>query len=131
MKALLNKKIIEIDSLSLSSNNRGFRYGDGLFETIAVINGKPRLLERHIKRLAEGADILKLEIIDQLTTEKIDTSILQLQNANNLFGDAIVKLMIWRNAKGRYLPDDDKSAILLTIDEAEINKVISIPKAGF
>jgi len=74
---------------------------------------------------------LKLEIIDQLITEKIDNSILQLQNANNLFGDATVKLMIWRNATGRYLPDDDKSAILLTIDEATINKVITIPNAGF
>jgi len=35
--------------------DRGLHYGDGLFETIAVLDGRPRLLEWHLERLCEGA----------------------------------------------------------------------------
>jgi len=35
--------------------DRGLHYGDGLFETIAVQGGRPRLLEWHLERLSEGA----------------------------------------------------------------------------
>jgi 4-amino-4-deoxychorismate lyase len=35
--------------------DRGLHYGDGLFETIAVLDGRPRLLEWHLERLGEGA----------------------------------------------------------------------------
>ena len=39
---------------SVSIYDRGFTYGDGLFETIAIRNGKPRFLDYHIERLLEG-----------------------------------------------------------------------------
>ena len=38
--------------------DRGLHYGDGLFETIAVVGGRPRFLERHFERLAGGASAL-------------------------------------------------------------------------
>jgi len=38
----------------LSVCDRGLAYGDGLFETIRVLAGRPQLLERHLQRLQEG-----------------------------------------------------------------------------
>jgi 4-amino-4-deoxychorismate lyase len=38
--------------------DRGLAYGDGLFETIAVVHGKPRFLDWHFERLAGGAKAL-------------------------------------------------------------------------
>ncbi len=38
------------------SKDRGLQFGDGLFETIAVINGVPRLWERHFFRLQDGCE---------------------------------------------------------------------------
>ena len=35
-------------------SDRGFQYGDGLFETIAIINGQPVFFDRHIARLNAG-----------------------------------------------------------------------------
>ncbi|HLY53453.1 MAG TPA: aminodeoxychorismate lyase [Steroidobacteraceae bacterium] len=40
---------------SLSPLDRGLHYGDGLFETIACVGGKPRFLSLHLERLARGA----------------------------------------------------------------------------
>ena len=52
MKAILNQDIIDLENFKITYSNRGFRYGDGLFETIAFINGRPRLLEHHLQRMA-------------------------------------------------------------------------------
>jgi len=43
---------------------RGLQYGDGLFETIACVEGRPRLLERHLERLAMGCARLGIEGIE-------------------------------------------------------------------
>jgi 4-amino-4-deoxychorismate lyase len=45
---------------SVSVLERGLHYGDGLFETIAVLNGEARLLGRHLQRLATGCERLGL-----------------------------------------------------------------------
>src|SRR5215472_17736 len=45
---------------ALSVLDRGLHYGDGLFETIACENGRPRLIERHLQRLASGCERLGL-----------------------------------------------------------------------
>lgn len=42
----------------LSVIDRGLHYGDGLFETIACTGGNPRLLDRHLRRLALGCQRL-------------------------------------------------------------------------
>jgi 4-amino-4-deoxychorismate lyase len=46
----------------VSSADRGFQYGDGLFETVAVHAGRPRRFERHLARLARGATRLSLPL---------------------------------------------------------------------
>ena len=45
---------------TISVHDRGFQFGDGLFETLAVSQGKPLLWERHIARLFLGAERLGL-----------------------------------------------------------------------
>ncbi len=47
---------------ALHADDRGVAYGDGLFETIAVRAGQPRLLDRHLARLGLGARRLALSL---------------------------------------------------------------------
>ncbi|MBI3545480.1 MAG: aminodeoxychorismate lyase [Gammaproteobacteria bacterium] len=44
----------------VSVQDRGFQYGDGLFETLAVVKGTPLLWERHVQRLFRGAQRLRI-----------------------------------------------------------------------
>jgi 4-amino-4-deoxychorismate lyase len=46
----------------LAVDDRGLQYGDGLFETIAIRNGAPRLWDKHMTRLRRGCDILRIEM---------------------------------------------------------------------
>jgi len=51
---LVNGKASE----SISAFDRGLQYGDGLFETIAVVDGHPCLWQRHVQRLKTGCERL-------------------------------------------------------------------------
>ncbi len=83
----------------LPATDRGLHYGDGLFETIAVINGRPRQWGAHMARLERGCEVLGLPEPDlqQLYTEAL-----------MLCGDserAVLKLVITRGTGGRgYMP---------------------------
>ncbi|MCW8907538.1 MAG: aminodeoxychorismate lyase [Sedimenticola sp.] len=44
--------------------DRGLQYGDGLFETIAVVEGYPCLWQRHMQRLSAGCDRLCIPVPD-------------------------------------------------------------------
>jgi len=46
----------------LPVDDRGLAYGDGLFETIKVVRGKPQLFERHLQRLDEGCRRLAIPL---------------------------------------------------------------------
>ena len=45
-------------------DDRAFQYGDGLFETVAIRSGEPRLWDLHIERLAAGCRTLGIEFPD-------------------------------------------------------------------
>lgn len=46
---------------SVDVDDRGLQYGDGLFETVAIRDGKPRLWNNHMARLARGCDLLRIK----------------------------------------------------------------------
>lgn len=49
----------------LSVQDRGLQYGDGLFETLSCVDGRPRWLERHLERLALGCERLGIAAPDE------------------------------------------------------------------
>jgi branched-chain amino acid aminotransferase len=52
-------------------SNRGYRYGDGLFETMKIINGKIILTHLHFERLFNSLELLKFKIPKLFTVEKL------------------------------------------------------------
>lgn len=61
MLVFLNGEFVRDEKAVVSIFDRGFLYGDGLFETIRVLNGKPFRWHEHIARLQAGADFLKIK----------------------------------------------------------------------
>ena len=62
LKIIFNNKILNENKIKFSIYNRAFLYGDGLFESIKIINGKPFNLEAHLKRLFSASILFNLEI---------------------------------------------------------------------
>ncbi len=76
---------------SVPIDDRGLQYGDGLFETIALRGGKPRLWDRHIARLKRGGDALAIELPDD---EWLRAAVAgAVDAAGRAGGDGVVKLI--------------------------------------
>ena len=109
-----NKQLIK-DNALLSIHNRGFNYGDALFETIKVSYGKPLFWEDHYFRLMSSMRIMRMEIPMDFTMDFLENQIKQLLEANNLQQvSARVKLMVYRNEGGFYLPKTNSVGFVIT-----------------
>lgn len=107
----LNGNIVE-DHLKISINNRAFKYGDGLFETIKVLNGKVIFVEDHYFRLMASMRMLRMHISMGLTLEFFENEILKTVTANKLI-DARVRLSVYRKDGGLYLPKNNTAGFLI------------------
>jgi 4-amino-4-deoxychorismate lyase len=74
--------------------DRGLEFGDGLFETIAIVGGRPRLLEAHLARLARGCARLG---IAAPPAERVRA---ELMSAARTPGAGVLKLIVTRGAGG-------------------------------
>ncbi len=59
---LVNGKLIDRCDARIDIEDRGFQFGDGLYEVIRTYRGKPFLIEEHLKRLSRGAEAIRLSL---------------------------------------------------------------------
>lgn len=86
-------------SVFVESTNRGLNYADGLFETLAVHNGRPRRWQAHMDRLGAGCERLGLTIPPQAILLR------EVQTVSAGLPDAVVKIVLTRDGVGRgYMP---------------------------
>lgn len=109
-----NENILETQTL-LSIQNRGFAYGDALFETIKASYGKLLFWEDHYFRLMASMRIMRMEIPMNFTMEYLESQILETLKSNHLSeASSRVKLTVFRNEGGLYLPDSNAVSFLIT-----------------
>lgn len=110
-----NENILE-DNTLLSINNRGFAYGDALFETIKASYGKLLFWEDHYFRLMASMRIMRMEIPMNFTMEYLEEQILKTLTENNLANaSSRVKLTVFRNEGGLYLPETNDISFLIAV----------------
>ncbi len=64
MKAWINGQLVESDQARVSAFDHGLTVGDGVFETLKVLDGVPFALTRHLERLARSSAALGLPAVD-------------------------------------------------------------------
>jgi len=130
MKAIFNGEILGFNDLKLSPDDRGFRYGDGLFETIALINSNTRLLNRHYARIAKGAQVFGFDLTDfELNQFTSICSDLIINNPTVNTGK--IRFSIWRKGGGLYTPSGNGFNYLLTIHPLKADKKSELTNVGF
>lgn len=104
----------------ISINNRGFAYGDALFETLKASHGKLLFWEDHYFRLMASMRIMRMEIPMNFTMEFLDEQIQNTLKANDLTNaSARVKLMVHRNEGGLYLPTNNEVGFVIVAKQIE------------
>lgn len=111
-----NGTLLAEDENFLNSGNRGLQYGDALFETLRVVNGKLFFWEDHYFRLMASMRILRMEIPMQFTMEHLEAEVLKTITAKALQNSAVrVKILVFRNPGGLYAPTDNNVQYLITV----------------
>ncbi|TXG35795.1 aminotransferase class IV [Seonamhaeicola maritimus] len=104
----------------LSIENRGFAYGDALFETIKVSHGKILFLEDHYFRLMASMRIMRMEIPMSFTMEYIEEQILKTLESNSLSKSSVrAKFTVFRNEGGLYTPSTNDIGYIISIKVLE------------
>ncbi|MBD0822406.1 aminotransferase class IV [Aestuariibaculum marinum] len=104
----------------LSTQNRGYAYGDALFETIKASHGKLLFWEDHYFRLMASMRIMRMEIPMSFTMEFLEEQIQNTLKANHLTdASARVKLTVHRNEGGLYLPQTNAVGFNISVKPLE------------
>lgn len=112
-----NGALLPRDTFFLNQENRGLRYGDALFETVRIVNGKIVFWEDHYLRLMASMRILRMEIPMEFTMEFLKEQLIMAIDENQLENStARARITVFRKDGGLYLPaNNDICYIIETI----------------
>jgi branched-chain amino acid aminotransferase group I len=134
----LNGEFLLSDQAKISAMDRGFWYGEGLFETMRVYEGKIFVLEKHLNRLKKGLDILGFCLgIDRNKIIKI----VEILLSKNRLKNAYLRLTI-SGGKGdcKLLSSSSSSTFLMVVKELPqglddlkrgVKVAVAYPEVGF
>ncbi|MBC7651393.1 MAG: aminotransferase class IV [Deinococcales bacterium] len=101
-----NGRIIKEEKAIISPNNRSFRYGDGCFETMKVIDNSILLADYHFERLFASLQLLQFDVPKYLTADYLQHQILEVAKKNYHNKLARVRLTVYRGNGGLYDPEN-------------------------
>lgn len=124
---LHNDEFILKNQPIITADNRSFRYGDGLFESMRMSNGKLKFAELHADRLRAGMKALKMEGATLFDEYFLKQKTNELCKKNKLKDNVRLRLSVYRAGDGLYTPNSNKSgyvleASALTESTYELNK---------
>jgi branched-chain amino acid aminotransferase len=97
-----NGKFYKDGDAIVSATNRGLRYGDGIFETMKIIDGNIIFANEHFARLWKGLQTLQFELPKHFTPEKLIEEVTALAKKNKHINAARVRLNVIRGNGGLY-----------------------------
>jgi branched-chain amino acid aminotransferase len=116
-----NGTILPSDAPTIHPGNRGHLYGDGVFESIRIMSGKPLNLENHIKRMLDGARVIKMRTPSYYTTDFFRDKINELIQKSEIEEGGRCRLSLDRVTGGAYLPDSNESTFYIEVYPYDVN----------
>ena len=116
MEYLIYNGEIVRDTALLTINNRAFRYGDGLFESMRYTYGFIPFLSQHLIRLNRGMQLLGYNLCDCLEENQLSILIADLVNKNQVEGAARIRLSVFRKEGGLYAPESDDFDFIIELE---------------
>jgi len=117
MLVFLNGQFVPEAQAVVPVNDRGFLYGDGLFETLRVVHGRPFRLAQHLERMTRGADFLKIKC--PFTPTELQKFAGQLIKRNKM-PEGVLRVTLTRGPGERSYtpPADSRPTIAMTLHAA-------------
>lgn len=120
--AYVNGNFLPLAEATVSVEDRGFQFGDGVYEVIAVYSGRPFLLDRHMRRLQTS--LAAINIPHDLLANPLEPIIAEGLRKSE-YSDAIVYVQVTRGAAPRshIIPPGLKPTVVITF-----RKLVPLPE---
>ena len=116
----LDGKIVKEENAKISVLNRGFAYGDSVFETIRVINSKIMFWEDHYFRLMASMRIMRMEIPASFSPEFLEKEIKDIIEANKIENSPVrIRFAVYRLQGGYYTPATREIGYIISTEVLE------------
>lgn len=111
----LNGTVVPGDGPVIPLSNRAFHYGDGLFESIRVLKGRPLFLDAHWARLTGGMETLRIEQPKGLDRHSLERHLVELSQRCEM-PNGRARLTVFRDSPGYYRPKQHTGAFTIEFD---------------
>jgi branched-subunit amino acid aminotransferase/4-amino-4-deoxychorismate lyase len=101
------------------AQNRAFRYGDGLIETMRMLRGELLFFHDHIERMLHGAHELMLPVPSHWDAKFFYDRITQVLTANAYDASARIRIQLWRTGEGLHTPIHQGVDFIIETTEAK------------
>jgi branched-chain amino acid aminotransferase len=122
-----NGEILPADSKLIGLNNRAFKYGDGLFESMRLMKGHLKFVELHADRLQKGMKALKIDGYSQMDAWFLKEKAEELSRRNKIKHGRL-RLTVYRDAEGLYTPSQNKNGYSLELQPLDEPRYFLNPK---
>ena len=120
-----NGTLESLENFTLTINNRAFKYGDGIFETVKVLNNSVVFWEDHYFRLMSSMRMLRMKIPMSFTLEFLEAEILKTVKSQEASTSFRVRLSVYRQDGGLYTPTTNNIDYLIEVSPLKIQEKVS------
>lgn len=121
-----NGNLVPDSDTIISSNNRGFKFGDALFETLKIVNRRIIFWEDHYFRLMASMRMLRMKIPMDFTLEYLEEEILKTLPVDTNVSSFRARLSVFRKEGGLYTPETNEIDYLI-----EASELVSTKKSTY
>jgi branched-subunit amino acid aminotransferase/4-amino-4-deoxychorismate lyase len=105
-------------------DNRAFRFADGFFESMRIVNGRALYLENHFARILDTAAVLKIKPSEDFSLELLRSQIQELLIRNNILEGGRMRITFYRKSTGFYLPKQDEMTYFIEAEPLSDNEFV-------
>lgn len=110
---IYNKQFFSVGTPVITPQNRSFRYGDGLFETMRMQRGKIVNIDFHFERLFAGMKMLQIDIPEYFSKNYFLDTVNELLSKNSIFQNARIRLMFFRGDEGIFEVENNSANFII------------------
>jgi branched-chain amino acid aminotransferase len=108
----------------IAKDNRAFRFADGFFESMRIVNGRALYLENHFARILDTAAVLKIKPSEDFSLELLRSQIQELLIRNNILEGGRMRITFYRKSTGFYLPKQDEMTYFIESEPLPDNEFV-------
>ncbi|MEX1132668.1 MAG: aminotransferase class IV [Flavobacteriales bacterium] len=110
----INGEVKPGDMPVITLDNRAFHFGDGLFESLRIVEGRPCFVDAHWSRMETGAKLLRIELPDGLERASFERYITELAKRCGL-SSARCRFTLYRGGNGQYRPEMNTGSFTIEV----------------